>query len=198
MALTYSKGCCLAFALDVLLQRVSSGQKSLDEIMRRMLDRYDYRKRGYGYSHQELDNVFRDVLGEKYFSSYKRLYGKDFLAEFKAILEMMGFSLEEKKGTRLFFGIIDFGPPSGPPIAFRLDKESPAFKAGLREGDILLEVNEYPVREPSDVKVCLRRKKEDAVVDLIVERNGQKISLRTVWSSFETRFEIKKSLPNQD
>jgi len=192
MTLTYSKGCCLAFALDSLLQHISSGQKSFDSLMKKMLEKYDFRLNRHCYTHQELDGVFREVLGERFYPSYERLYGKDSVQEFESILNAAGFQVEKYKDKRLYFGIINFGPPSGPFSAFEIDRESPAYRAGLREQDILLEIDGRPLHDIPDIKKALNGADEGESVNLVIERNGQKIKIRVPWASFETRFEIKR------
>jgi len=192
MALTYSKGCCLAFALDLLLQHSSSGQKSFDTVMKRMLEKYDFRLHRHCYTHEELDDVFREVLGERFYPCYERLYGRDFVQEFESILNAAGLQVEKSKGRRLYFGIIDFGPPSGPLRAFEIDKESPAYQAGLREQDILLEINGRRVIDLADIEKALQGVREGESADLVVERSGKRMRIRTPWVSFETRFEIRR------
>jgi len=192
MALTYSKGCCLAFALDSLLQHISSGKRSFDGLMKKMLEKYDFRLNRHCYTHRELDGVFREVLGERFYPSYERLYGKDVVQEFEAIMNVVGLQIVKSKGRKLYFGIIDFGPPSGPLKAFEMDRESPAYRSGLREGDILLEIDGRLLNDIPDIKKALNGANEGESVNLVIERNGQKIKIRVPWASLETRFEIKR------
>lgn len=192
MALTYSKGCCLAFALDLLIRNVSSNQRSFDDVMKMMASRYDHRINGHIYTHQEIDITIKEALGEEYFPSYNRLYGKEFLPEFVSILEKAGLSIEKKKGRKLYFGIIDFGPPGRYLVAFKIDRESPACKAGLEKGDILLEINGCPVVDMPGIKKCLENMSENDSVDLIVQRQDKKIKIHTPWLSHQTELEIKR------
>lgn len=198
MALTSSKGCSLAFALDLLIKHVSSNEKSFDDVLKLLLKRYDFRRSGHCYTHEELDNIFREVLGEECFPSYVRLYGKDFLHEFAAIIDRAGLTIEKKKGGRLFFGIIDFGPPSGPLSAFKIDRESPAYQAGLREGDILLEIDGLRVSDTPDIKRCLEKVKESDEVNLIIQRGEKKVKIRTPWMGYQTLLEIKRKPCNHN
>jgi predicted metalloprotease with PDZ domain len=192
MALTYSKGCCLAFALDLLLRHSSAGRINFDAVMQKMLERYDFRLNRHCYSHEELNGVFREILENRFYPSYERLYGKDFVREFESILDLAGLQIEKRKGSRLYFGIIDFGPPSGPLKAFVLDRESPAYKAGLREEDVLLEINSLKVNDISDIKKALDGKDEGESVALVIERKGQIKKLLAPWASYATSFNIRR------
>jgi predicted metalloprotease with PDZ domain len=194
LRMTYAKGCCLAFALDSALQHASSGRIDFDEIMKKMLEKYDFRLKKHCYTHKELNSVFREVLGDHLYPGYERLYGKDFITEFESILTEAGFKLVKSQNRRLYFGIIDFGPPSGPLRAFELDRESPAYQAGLREEDILIEVNGRNVVEIPDILKALEGVKEGESVDLLIERQGRRIKLRVPWESFETSFDIRRKI----
>lgn len=192
MALTYSKGCCLAFAADLLLQHVTSGKKSFDDLMKTMLKKYDFRLNRHCYTHEELDGVFLEILSEKYFPSYRKLYRKDFVREFESILDSAGLQIEKSKGKKLYFGIIGFGPPSGPLSIQQIDRESPAYKAGLKEGDVLIGINRCPVKNVSDINKCLEGVDEREVVGLLIQRATQTINIQASWASFETIFKIKE------
>jgi len=191
MALTYSKGCCLAFALDLLLQRESSAKKNFDNVMKRMLEKYDFRLSGHCYTHDELDAVFSEVLGERLYPCYEELYGRDFVQAFESILNAAGLRIERNKGRRLYFGIIDFGPPSGPLKAYKIDRDSPAYQAGLREQDILVEINGQSLNDIADIRKALHGAREGDSVVLLIERSGRKMKIDAPWASFETRLEIK-------
>jgi serine protease Do len=57
--------------------------------------------------------------------------------------------------------------------------EGPADKANLRRGDVILEIDQQPVRKPEDVKSALSRKKEGDLVLLRVQR-GDRATYLTV------------------
>lgn len=192
MTLTYSKGCCVAFALDMLIKDISSGQRSFDDIMKLMIKRYNYKDSGRTYTHEDVDDTIKEILGNKYFPSYKKLYGKEFVPEFESILEKAGLSIQKNKGRALYFGIISYGPPSGPLSVDRIDKESPAYAAGLREGDIILEINGRKIKTSAAIKELARNIPENEQVELTLERNGKRLHITTSWNSYATEFVIIK------
>lgn len=57
-----------------------------------------------------------------------------------------------------------------------VDKESPAWRAGLREGDILLKINQERVHNLEELRFTLRRAR--ALVSLLIRRDGRIIVLR--------------------
>ena len=59
----------------------------------------------------------------------------------------------------------------------RVQRNSPAAKAGLRRGDILLKVNDTAVSEPQDIVDALAKFKSGDVVKLIVQRGDNETTL---------------------
>ena len=57
-------------------------------------------------------------------------------------------------------------------VVTKVIPDGPADRANLRRGDVLLEVNQQPVRKPEDVSAILKRLKENEVVLLRVQRGG--------------------------
>ena len=57
-----------------------------------------------------------------------------------------------------------------------VDKDSPAWRAGLRAGDILLEINQERVRNLKELGLILQRAR--ALVSLLIRRDGRIIALR--------------------
>jgi serine protease Do len=54
-------------------------------------------------------------------------------------------------------------------------EDSPAAKAGLKAGDILLEIDDEPVREPSEVQGLIGRK--EGLIDLKILRDKEELSI---------------------
>jgi serine protease Do len=60
-------------------------------------------------------------------------------------------------------------------VVTNVDPGSPAAAAGLRPGDVVLEVNRMPVRSAADVAAALRRVKEGETAFALVWRKGQEV-----------------------
>jgi S1-C subfamily serine protease len=72
--------------------------------------------------------------------------------------ELFGLSLEEQQGR------------PGVRIA-AVDPRSPAYRAGLREGDVILDVDGRPVRDRGSLRKSVTQ--SGAVVRMYVRRNGR-------------------------
>jgi S1-C subfamily serine protease len=71
-----------------------------------------------------------------------------------------------------------FGVPDGEGILVReVREDSPAAKAGLKAGDVIIKVDGDRVRTTSDLRAKLREKRESKTVALGVIRKGAEISL---------------------
>ena len=196
MTLTYSKGCCVTFALDLLIREISSNKKSFDYVLKQMIKKYNFKENDNYYTHKDVDGTIKKILGDSYFHIYKNLYGEDFIAEFKSILETAGLSILKKKGRPLYFGILNFGPPDGQVKILSIDRESPAYAAGLRSGDVLISINGQKIKTTSSIKEILETIPKNEPVKLMIIRNEKKISLDTLWNSFATEYVIKKKENN--
>jgi len=58
-------------------------------------------------------------------------------------------------------------------VIIKVMKESPAQKAGLKDGDILLKIDETDIKEIFDAIYIVNRKKKGDVIHVIVERGGK-------------------------
>lgn len=64
-------------------------------------------------------------------------------------------------------------------------KDSPAFKAGLKSGDIITEVDKIEINKNTSLLDLIKTKKLDQEVTLKVMRDGQFIELKVILSAFD-------------
>ncbi|MBX7230777.1 MAG: M28 family peptidase [Bdellovibrionales bacterium] len=90
------------------------------------------------------------------------------------------YSPNEGRGFRLYIGTIpDYsqGEVSGVRIS-GTKKESPAEKAGLRSGDIIIQLGGIPIRNLQDYVYCLQSIKANEMTNIKVNRAGQMVELK--------------------
>jgi serine protease Do len=87
---------------------------------------------------------------------------------------LLGIQAEDVRGQ---FGEF-LGAPEGEGVLVReVREESPAAKAGMRAGDVIVEVAGQRVKSLAELRTALREKREEGAVAVKVYRRGQEVSL---------------------
>lgn len=101
---------------------------------------------------------------------------REVIAELKATGKVshgwMGVAIQEV--NRELAASLDLDKPRGG-IVTQVVAESPAAKAGVRTGDVIVAVDGEPVAEASDIPPLVGRKKPGSVVRLTLIRDGERI-----------------------
>jgi serine protease Do len=75
------------------------------------------------------------------------------------------------------------GQTASGPVVTSVDARSPAARAGIRRGDILLEVNRETVRNAADARAAFRNAASGQVATVLLSRNGQQVFVTLVKST---------------
>ena len=67
-------------------------------------------------------------------------------------------------------------------------KESPAEKAGLETGDIIVKINDVRISDTGELTQTIRKEKPESKVDIIVVRKGREKSIKAILGSSENSF----------
>jgi S1-C subfamily serine protease len=78
---------------------------------------------------------------------------------------------------RAFLGVSSGAAPEGGAAVGGVVEESPAQRAGLRQGDVIVEIADRPVRDPDDVSALVNSRRPGDEVRVIVERGGERRTL---------------------
>jgi S1-C subfamily serine protease len=78
---------------------------------------------------------------------------------------------------RAFLGVSSGPAPEGGAAVGGVVANGPAAKAGLREGDTIVEIADQPVREPDDVSSVVNSRRPGDEVRVVVERDGERRTL---------------------
>ncbi len=144
----YIKGSVVAFLLDVTIRRVSSGKRSLDDVMRAAYAKYSGAR---GYSEQEFRTLVEDVAGaslESFWSSALEGTGE---LDYAEALDALGlrFKIAEpdsgktpRKATLGALTKID----GGRLVVSQVRRGTPAHEAGLNVDDEILAIDDFRVR----------------------------------------------------
>jgi S1-C subfamily serine protease len=78
---------------------------------------------------------------------------------------------------RAFLGVSSGAAPEGGAAVGEVIEDGPAERAGLQEGDVIVEIADRPVREPDDVSAFVNSRRPGDEVRVIVERGGERRTL---------------------
>jgi S1-C subfamily serine protease len=78
---------------------------------------------------------------------------------------------------RAFLGVSSAPATDGGAEVGAVVPSSPASRAGLREGDTIVEIADQPVREPDDVSAVVNARRPGDEVRVVVERGGERRTL---------------------
>jgi putative serine protease PepD len=78
---------------------------------------------------------------------------------------------------RAFLGVSSGAAPDGGAEIGEVVPNSPAARAGLRQGDTIVEIADQPVRDPDDVSAVVNARRPGDEVRVAVERSGERRTL---------------------
>lgn len=166
----YNKGKVVGFLLDVYIRGVTGNRRSLDDVMRFLMERYAYPKPGF-----EEDGILQAinrVVARDVSDLYRRMVASTEPLPYEDILKYAGLRLERQSGESTYFGVTTTVDSIGRIIVQAVESQSPAYLMGLRAGDIVMEVDEQPV-EDVRLEELLSRKRRGEPISITVWRRGR-------------------------
>jgi predicted metalloprotease with PDZ domain len=167
----YLKGELIALNLDLLIRGWTRGQRSLDDVMRRAYDEFymkspnaSYYLKGRGYSIEDFSRVVSEVAGRdmtEWFTRYVR--GVDPLPYDEA-LAAVGLRLVKSPASQPYTAGMVMEREDRQTLSLgALRTDSPAERAGLQQGDVLLSIGGTSVSRENWVSLLNRYKQGDRV-----------------------------------
>lgn len=166
----YNKGKVVGFLLDVYIRGVTGNRKSLDDVMRFLMERYAYPLPGF-----EEDGILQAinrVIARDVSDLYRRMVQSTEPLPYDEILPYAGFRLERRSTSSTYFGVTTAVDEVGRVIVQAVDSQSPAFLMGLRAGDMVMEIDEQPA-ENTRIEEVIARKKPGDPIKIAVWRSGR-------------------------
>ena len=135
----------------------------------------DYHRPGDDWEKINVDGMGRvvDLLAELVVTTAETAQRPEYVAvKGKA-------SLQPRSGARPYFGSIpDFGTEIEGYAIQGVSPESPADKAGVKGGDVLIKLGDHPITGLDDFDLALRRFSAGESVPIVVLRDGEQVTLR--------------------
>jgi predicted metalloprotease with PDZ domain len=153
----YVKGALIALILDLRIILATKGEKSLDDVMRKLW--MDFYKKDKGYSPEDYIKTAEEIIGND-LKAYTELYieGCEPLEkELQNLLSQFGFKMEMKSNESLLAHHFGFKTIEGKVTAIAPD--SPAEKA-LRIGDEMISIDNLKFEEIEEERFQLKNTQE--------------------------------------
>lgn len=173
----YTKGGYLAFWLDTELLRLTQGKSRLDDVLRKLYERYALQLKR-GFTDQEFEDEVVKIGGESLRSFFKdHVFGTkpmDHAGHFRK----MGVELKNlNDGTKEPYLGAQYRLTNGKPVITTIKRDSPAWNDGLNVNDEVIAVNkrrigdlnsELSVRYAAGEKVIFSVIREDQLLEIPV------------------------------
>jgi predicted metalloprotease with PDZ domain len=176
----YLKGELIGLVLDLTIRGRTNGQRSLDDVMRRMYDETyvksansSYYLKGRGYTEEDFVRILSSVAGTDMQSFYDRhIQGVEPLP-YAAALAMVGLELRKSAVESTSTGIV---LSTNSMRLGNLRTDSPAARSGLQQGDTLLAIAGANVNRATWEETLSRYKAGDRV-KMQVQRFGRTVDV---------------------
>ena len=162
----YSYGSVLGLALDLALRQQDL---NLDDFMKLMWNKYG--KKEVAYKVSDIEATLKEYAGERFGSEFFAKYvHHSNMPDYKTLFESVGIELLQEDGK--YTGIPLTETTEGLKINRNTSKNSPAYEAGLTNGDMITHIDETPVKTKVDFEEAVENSNSD-VIKVIYIRFGE-------------------------
>jgi len=150
----YSYGSVLGLALDLSLRE---NDLNLDDFMKLVWKKYGVSEIPYTIQnlHDSLNEYAGKTFGDQFFNNY--IYQSE-MPNYKTMLESVGVILEQPKSEPYFGAYVSMtADKSGYMILRNTKMGTPAYEAGLDNGDVILSINDKPFVEDQKFEDYLKQ-----------------------------------------
>lgn len=186
----YNKGQLLGVMLDLAVRDATDNHKSLDDVLRCLNE--EYAKQGKFYDESNgIRGVVEEVAGKSFEEFFARYVAGTNEIPYGDFLAFAGLELKTESVKLADPGFSPSRMPGGVAVTSVISR-GPAEAAGLREGDVIVEVNGHPF--PRSRGGLLSGLSAGETVKFHVTRQGQEMDISYVLGSREDiRYSIKEA-----
>lgn len=164
----YSYGSVLGLALDLSLREKGL---NLDDYFKEVWKIYG--KKEVAYTVENLEDVLSryagDAFAKAYFSKY--IYNSE-MPEYERLFKSVGLRLDRNE-TKPYLGLNVSSSADGLKVSRATSKGTPAYLAGLNEGDLITMLNGQSITTAEDFATFIEALKVGAPVEIVFERFGE-------------------------
>ena len=170
----YVKGAVVAALLDAQIRIKTSGQRSLDDVMRRLWQ--DHLESGY--TQADFNKIVADIAGAEVVSWLENCIHTTDELDYSPLFSAYGLQFKQPKTPspdekqEVYFGA-DASVTDGRLMIKRIQRDSPAHKAGLNVDDEWIAINNF--RIGNDWNDRLSHYQPDDEIEALISRRGKLI-----------------------
>ena len=188
----HTKGEIVGFLFDMEIRARTGGEKSLDDVMRYLLE--TYADQGIGVPEEGFLNALNEVAGSDFEEAYASLVQGRSEPDYDRYAAKAGLNVRiDRQLPALYMGVQVQEGEGGSARILRVVPGSPAARAGFDAGDILLAFADRRVTF-NNFQSELRRRKLGETIDVTIARGDRVLRLEfrpgenqeTTWSIVET------------
>lgn len=180
----------LGVALDLVIRDATNGRRSLDDLMRAMLERYSGER---GFTSQDVERTVHDVCGfdvHAFFEQYVRGTAR---IDFAKYLALAGLRVETRRAPASYNGqpvadlrLWSWVQPSDSVLYLLMESPETLWgRAGLHAGDRLLAANGSAVASQGDFRTFMRGLRIGDTARFDVARSSGKKSVSVVVTGYD-------------
>ncbi|GAB3196362.1 putative metalloprotease with PDZ domain [Pontibacter aydingkolensis] len=186
----YTKGGVLGHLLNMEIMKRTNGQKSLDDVMRYMYDRY-YKKLDRGYTEKEFKEAVEKIAGTSMDAFFRDYINGTKTPDYNKYFEAAGLKLvDTNQGSESSSWGATTAMVDGKVMVRNVNRGTSAYEAGLNVNDEIIAVNGFRVGE--DVNQYVNGRKVGEKLEVLVTRDGKLMLLEVPMlkdNSVQYRFE---------
>lgn len=188
---THLQGELLGTMLDLRIRNATQSRRSLDDVMRRMMERFSG---ATGFTDHDVETTTEAVCGcqlKAFFAAYVRGHTP---IPFDDYLRMIGMhaqvawapARDDSGQQRPDLRISAWMPPGARnPALVLMTPESVWGKAGLHTGDRVLRLDGAPVDDAAAFRAAVRKLTIGQPAQLAIERDGRRLGIRVVIRGYD-------------
>jgi predicted metalloprotease with PDZ domain len=189
----YTKGELIGLLLDIEIRVRTKNQKSLDDVMRYLMD--NYASKGIGVPEEGFLAAIENVAGSDFHEFYESVAQSHRELDYNRYLKQAGLSVnvQLQPGT-IYLGVEFESGEAGLPRVKRVTPNSPAELAHLNAGDLLLAMNDERLTF-ENFRSRLHSHAIGETIKLTVMRDQRLVGLNIVPTEFqEEQWQLNESL----
>lgn len=165
----YNKGSVIGMIFDLLLIDATNGEKCLDDVMRKLYERFlsDPQK---GISEPELLSIFNEVSGIDFSPYFQKYIHTTELEDIEHYFEQTGIELQDSTDPDHYYLGLSTEWKDGKLIITELDKNYGAYQGGLNVHDEIIAIDNYRVMK--DFSKIFAKKEAKETIKVLISRHG--------------------------